>query len=421
MRLIPCRLCYVLAAVSTAAGVARASDFATRVVSSANLAAPWNNPTNALGRPTVDAWGDWENIDPAEPVPVVPAYPPIRLAGFGDLAGDYLVSIDTGGHLTLEFDHQVEDDPRNPYGLDLIVFGNMLHSGRGQAWSNRDPNAFTLGATHITDAGRVSVSQDGVTWLTYTNGPYADDFAPTLGRVYDPTHAVTNLGAWNRWWGSPTDPTRPHDPRLKAADYDGRTLAEVCRAYGTSAGGTGFDLAVFADLPATSSNGCKWIRFVRIASTTLAPEVDAVSDVAPVAPFELWRLALFTWWQLADPALSGAAADPGRNGQPNWVDYAFAGDPWTVQAPVNAIRAAAWRRQDGADRLAVTYTRNASARDVTFRLESAGQPGRQAAWSAADVVQEARVETLSNGLEAVTGLLPPGVGPRFARLRTLAP
>ena len=69
----------------------------------------------------------------------------------------------------------------------------------------------------------------------------------------------------------------------------------------------------------------------------------------------------------------------------------------------------------------MTYTRNASARDVTFLLESAGQPGRPAAWSAADVVQEARVEPLSNGLEAITGLLPPGDGPRFARLRTLAP
>jgi len=37
---------------------------------------------------------------------------------------DEIFSMGRGGFLVVEFDEAVEDDPRNPFGIDLIVFGN---------------------------------------------------------------------------------------------------------------------------------------------------------------------------------------------------------------------------------------------------------------------------------------------------------
>ena len=34
-----------------------------------------------------------------------------------------------GGTITLIFDHTVEDDPLNPFGMDAIVFGNAFWHG----------------------------------------------------------------------------------------------------------------------------------------------------------------------------------------------------------------------------------------------------------------------------------------------------
>lgn len=44
-----------------------------------------------------------------------------------------LVTLGDGGHIVLGFEHPVWDDPRNPYGLDFIVFGNPV-------WVGGDPN-----------------------------------------------------------------------------------------------------------------------------------------------------------------------------------------------------------------------------------------------------------------------------------------
>ena len=220
----------------------------------------YNDPTAALGRPTAITTGDdygYGGIPIEEDVVVVPVYPPFR--------SFEIVSIGNGsGALTLKFNHRVADDENNPYGIDLIVFGNSRQSGAGW-WMNGNPEGFGVFGDIYAERGIVSVSQDGQTWYTFSNGPYADDFAATAGFDWDEDDDV---------WGDELNPTRPIDPALTAADYGGMTLAEMIDAYDGSAGGTGFDIAEL---------GLDWIEYVRISDNPVGSttsEVDAVADVS---------------------------------------------------------------------------------------------------------------------------------------------
>ena len=106
----------------------------------------------------------------------------------------------------------------------------------------------------------------------------ADTFAPTLGRVFDPTQADTSIGEWNLWWAGPTDATYPLDPNITSSDLHGLTVAEAAQLYGDSAGGTGFDLA---------SLGMEWIQYVKFTGGQYqASEVDAVADVAACGDYK---------------------------------------------------------------------------------------------------------------------------------------
>jgi len=230
----------------------------------------YNNPCTAAGPPTVDTTGD-NNPNgagsAANPVPVVPVYPPFRAFE--------IVTVGQGGHLILAFDHPVLDDPLNPCGIDFILFGNAAQNIDWHSyWANGDPADTIVSGSLVHEPAVVSVSQDGVTWYPFSDGPYADDFAPTLGRVFDPSNPEPSLPG-NQWWSAPTDPTYPLDPNLTAADFDGWTLEQVVRKYGYSAGGTGFDISVL---------GLSWIQYVRIdnpVDSGVTPEIDAAVDVRP--------------------------------------------------------------------------------------------------------------------------------------------
>ena len=257
------------------------------VPSDALTGAPFNDASCALGRPTSDTTGDGWDIPPDQVVPVVPVYPAFRAFE--------LVSTGAGGRLIVKFDRPVTNDPRNPYGVDFIIFGNANYILDWQTpWTNGDPNLTTvLDSGGFTEPGTVSVSQDGVIWHTFssdlgphadpegpytgTDGPFADTFAPTLGRVYDPDAPDETLGAWNLWWSLPTDPTLPLDPRLRWVDFQFLTVAEVATVYEDSAGGTAFDFD-WLEVP-----GLDWIQYVRIEGLEAGstPEIDAVSDVFP--------------------------------------------------------------------------------------------------------------------------------------------
>ena len=393
------------------------SPYATQVTSSAGLQAPHDDPSAALGRPTVDANADFDLYIDFDYVPVLPVYPAWH--------EDNLVTVAPGGHLTLRFDHAVEDDSANPYGLDLIVFGNAKQIvGASQRWENGDPNNTIVATTNVfSEPGLVAVSQDGATWYSFPGGPFADDYAPTLGRRYDTNNPATLPGYawdpdWNLWWGQPTDPTRPHDPTITPGDYEGMTVAEMCRYYRDCAGGTGFDIGQLGGLPATSPAGRKWIQYVRIEPSTsgLTPDIDAVADVAAATPFELWQIAHFDWWELADEDVSGASADPG-SGNPNLLSYALghdpripgAGGPFEHVAPTGGA-------------VGVTYLRNKSATDVTFTLErKSGLTAVHETWASQGIQQQWALADLSNGLERVTALMPPGLDHQVIRLKVTRP
>ncbi|MFA6186701.1 MAG: hypothetical protein WC770_05750 [Phycisphaerae bacterium] len=251
-----------------------------------------NNPLNALGRPTIDTTGEDWLIQEEQICPVNPVYAPFR--------SFELVCLGRQGSIILGFNSHVRDDVNNPYGIDFIVFGNAQQEiGNQQGWSNGNPAAMKVIGSGILESAVVSVSQDGVIWYSFTNdvnfmsgdanfikfsadsndGPFADDFAPTLGRVYDPNHPDANIGSWNLWWSYPTNPTLPIDPSLAFESFDTKTVAQICQTYGYSAGGTGFDIGRL-DLPVDQNSGLKWFQYVRIdSSAENTPEIDAVSDV----------------------------------------------------------------------------------------------------------------------------------------------
>ena len=211
---------------------------------------PFTYPTDALGlgeyterRPTYLTTGD-PNIGNGNDVnmPVVPVYGAFRW-------WEIVIIGNNGGKLILKFNHHVADDKNNPYGIDFIIFGNAQQSKANNFdWKpDSDPNKTKVGGTTYYERGIVSVSQDGIKWYKFirgisadpnivyadSNGPYADDFAPTAGYKWDYT---------NHRWGEELDPTKPVNPTLTAASMNGKTIAQMIDAYDGSAGGTGFDL-----------------------------------------------------------------------------------------------------------------------------------------------------------------------------------
>src|SRR2546428_9427797 len=69
----------------------------------------YTNATAALGEPSRVTPGTYGG-------PVTPFNPPYLPS--------QLVSIGTGGSLTVKFDKPVHDHPRNRFGIDFIIFGN---------------------------------------------------------------------------------------------------------------------------------------------------------------------------------------------------------------------------------------------------------------------------------------------------------
>jgi len=216
---------------------------------------PYNNPNCALGRPTLETTGDGWYIRVDENVPVVPVYPPFRAFE--------LVTVGNGGRLTVKFNHRVANDENNPYGIDFIIYGDAFSGSEG--WTNGNPEETIVTGSVFAEPGIVSVSQDGNDWYYFSNGPYADGFAPTASYEWDDVNNV---------WAEELDPTRPVDPNLTAANLNGKTVAEVIEIYNGSAGGTGFDIGVL---------GLDWIQYVRIEDdpdSSAKTEIDAIADVS---------------------------------------------------------------------------------------------------------------------------------------------
>ncbi|MGN0853533.1 MAG: hypothetical protein ACI4Q3_09180 [Kiritimatiellia bacterium] len=290
----------------------------------------YNSADSVLGHPTMYMDGQWGG-------PVTPANP----AWF---AGEVFSLVSDGdeedgpGYVTIAFDHDVVDDPANPFGLDFIVFGNTgitLADTSDYISQLDDPSLMKLTSKGWSELAKVEVSQDGKTWYTSEEWKTSDGFAPTCAYLYEPERADPRLFDGNLYWGRAALATRPVDPRMDFSDVAGYSVADLSRFYNGSAGGTGYDLALATDASGNElpkKNGRKWIRYVRISgvyaddlgdgdSGYTEPEVDAVADVAPVSGYEKWVEANYTdWTTLWRSEVAGPEA-LAANGQPNAVNY----------------------------------------------------------------------------------------------------
>ena len=193
-----------------------AGPFASTVVhytAGSNVPAGYDDPTASLGAPTRST-GDGPYDGDVTPfnAPYLP---------------DQVVAIGAGGSLVVGFDQLVTDDPSNPFGIDLLIYGN--------AFLGIDFETGIADGVIFGEPARVSVSQDGLTWVD-ADGIFADALFPTLA-YQDPTGPFSSGGT------IPTSFTRPVDPSLTRADFVGRDIAQIAALYDGGAGGVGLDLA----------------------------------------------------------------------------------------------------------------------------------------------------------------------------------
>ncbi|MEY2794493.1 MAG: hypothetical protein RIR10_209 [Planctomycetota bacterium] len=236
---------------ASASGSDTESPFASLVVSyvaGSGAASGFTNPSVALGSPERFSG---EGFLPQCVTPFQPAFRP-----------NELVSLGLGGSLILAFDHDVLDDPRNPFGIDLLVFGNAFFTDLG-------------GGTGIvggiaSEGGRIFVSANARTWIEVP-GVVADGLFPTNGYLDVAPYATAPGKIASNF-------LRPVDPTWTVGDLAGMDHLSLLDVYDGSGGGAGIDIGAL---------GLASIRYVRIDGPTsigFSPEIDAVADVAPLEP-----------------------------------------------------------------------------------------------------------------------------------------
>ena len=237
-----------IAGASLHAGGPRCASAVVSYDAGIGAGASYRTPAVALGEPTRFTGA---GVEPGAVTPFRPPFLPTEV-----------VSVGRGGHLVLAFDEPILDDPRNPHGIDLIVYGNafcsdLAYPGGVAGWT-------------YSEGGTIELSADGVSWSAVP-GAEADGGLPTLAWI-DAGPYATSPG---------TEPTAfdvPADPSVTPESLLGLGWAEIVTAYAGAAGGTRIDLA---------AAGLAAARFVRVsvaADAAWIPEIDAVVAVRPAPP-----------------------------------------------------------------------------------------------------------------------------------------
>jgi hypothetical protein len=276
------------------------ADFATSVVSY-NLNnennTPYNTPAAVLGPPTVtfndpygNSSGDSKLYDNSKIIE--PPYDTDHATGADVLTVIPQSTVTLTYSVTVQMGRPVTHDPNNPFGIDLIVYGNSFFTATGADPATNDNTNltnFALGAVYGHPL-IVSVSPDGVNWYTY---PEVADTLPFQAYQWnDATQTSTgNLLNFNQ----------PVNPAVAATALAGgySTASQALDAYAGAAGGTGYSLA---------GTGFNSIDYVRVSSGTDGyAVVDAIAAVDPVAVPEPETTAL-----LATAGLAGLLIRSGR-------------------------------------------------------------------------------------------------------------
>ncbi len=264
-----------------------ADDFASSVFSYSMLDpnAPYNDPSAVLGKPAtmIQDPGYWP-IPPGSVFHCSLVYSAWNVSPEGD---GLVATVQTGGHIAVEFDEPIYDDPENWHGMDFLVFGNARFDGIGYVYEDTNMENYTLkdGLQGYWEPSDVSVSQDGVTWYTYSSGPYADDYAPTNSYAWD---FITRDWAKDSDGNSvELDFAKPVDPSLSKSSFANKSAAKAIDMYKDSAGGTAFDLEDISALPVLNNpghpmHGRKWIKYIKVDGAD--NEVDAFGRIGHAKP-----------------------------------------------------------------------------------------------------------------------------------------
>lgn len=222
-----------------------------------------------------------------------------------------IVTVGNGGNIVLKFDNPIVDDPRNPYGLDFIVFGNPQVYETLQGFLRWQELAF------------VEISQDGSSWylikpsifpanLRTCNGtpPNPDPHNYDLGKSYT---AVSGYAEYTPTVGLPQNLEFPTFPGVSRTDEELYTVPDRCstirdngytnpvRFDFVSGGGDAFDIsnAVVETAPGvpliaggqTVPAGIGSFSYVRITDARpgdswpvlrdISADIDAVSRTRP--------------------------------------------------------------------------------------------------------------------------------------------
>ena len=112
---------------------------------------------------------------------------------------DEIVSIGAGGELVVRFTTPVTDDPGNPWGIDLLIFGNT-------GFLDDDYPNGRVGGVLGNDGGVVEVGvveDDEIVWYP-VSGVLADGLFPTLGYLdagpYDEEPGSSPSAVWSVKW-----------------------------------------------------------------------------------------------------------------------------------------------------------------------------------------------------------------------------
>lgn len=257
------------------------NSFAFQVVSAQGPfgAAPYDDPASLLGKPSTnfyDPWGAWSGGTNVRRVKLVESAYNLDATQTHKL----ITTLNNGSSIIVRFEQPITDHPANPYGIDLLVFGNAFYTSGGLVNDSTDMNTLMLAGGGFFEPTKVSVSpgytgapgQDPAdpatwAWYRYDDGPYADTAFPT--------HAYR----WNRtnstWSNELMDFTKPVNPAFgPVLQAGGLSAADAIDLYDGSGGGTGFDLA---------ASGFTEVRYVKIEGLPgfSGGEIDAVAAVRP--------------------------------------------------------------------------------------------------------------------------------------------
>ncbi len=242
--------------------VCNTNDFAVQIVSTNNVDpySPYNNPTAILNRPTLQFFDPYDG-DVTDRVTIID--PPFNVAPNGS---DVITEIKSGGQITVQLGRKIYDDPNNPYGIDLIVYGYSFFSASdtsGTISDGTDLNAATLSSGIFGHSTTVSVSQDGTNWYAFSNTPA---LFPDEAYRWDDTNAS--------WTDEEMNPTKPLNPFIYTNNFGGQSIASGLDQFIGAAGGSGYNL---------KASGLPWIQYVRVqpgAGTYTV--IDAIAAVDPV-------------------------------------------------------------------------------------------------------------------------------------------